>query len=177
MGESEDNCSSMKFVLFVPVVTVVNFLIKAISSVFFIGYLPLVPGSFGSLAAVGLVYLLKATNSPTYFLSTFCIFVLGLLTCGRMENLSGKKDPGCIVIDEVAGMLIALSFMPVNLKVVFLGFFIFRILDTLKPYPAGRLQHLRGSAGVMMDDLIAGIYTNIVLLVILKLAAFCVAVS
>jgi phosphatidylglycerophosphatase A len=89
-----------------------------------------------------------------------------------MERFSGKKDPGCIVIDEVAGMLIALSFMPLDLKIIFLGFLIFRILDTFKPYPAGRLQHLRGSLGVMADDLIAGIYTNIVLQVILKLASF-----
>ena len=150
-----------------------NFLVKAISSVLFIGYLPLLPGSFGSLAAVGLIYLLKVSNSGTYFIFTFCVIILGLLTSGRMEKLLDKKDPGCIVIDEVAGMLIALSFMPINKKTVFLAFFIFRILDMLKPYPAGRLQHLRGSLGVMTDDLIAGIYTNVVLLVILKLAAFC----
>ncbi|MDD5096885.1 MAG: phosphatidylglycerophosphatase A [Candidatus Omnitrophica bacterium] len=146
-----------------------NFFVKAISSVFFIGYLPLVPGTFGSLAAVGLIYLLKNSNSSVYFLSILAVFVLGLLTSGRMEKLLGKKDPGCIVIDEVAGMLIAFCFIPVNLKTIFLGFLIFRILDTLKPFPAGRLQHLRGSLGVMIDDLIAGIYTNIVLWVILKL--------
>jgi len=156
----------MKFVL------LRNFFIKAISSVFFIGYLPYAPGTFGSLAAVGLVCLLKTSNSPTYFLFTLAAVVLGLFTCGRMENLLDKKDPGCIVIDEVAGMFIALSFMPINLKILFLAFLIFRILDTLKPYPAGRLQHLRGSVGVMADDLIAGIYTNIVLLTILKLASF-----
>ncbi len=154
----------MKFVL------LRNFFIKAISSVFFIGYLPYVPGTFGSLAAVGLIYLLKNSNSSAYFLSILAVFVLGLLTCGRMEKLLGKKDPGCIVIDEVAGMFISLCFIPVNLKTIFLAFLIFRILDTLKPFPAGRLQHLRGSMGVMIDDLIAGIYTNIVLLVILKLA-------
>ncbi len=149
-----------------------NFLVKTVSSFFFIGYLPLIPGTFGSLAGAGLFYLLKASNSPAYFLFILCIVALGLLTGGRMERLSGKKDPGCIVIDEVAGMLIALSFMPLDLKIIFLGFLIFRILDTLKPYPAGRLQHLRGSVGVMADDLIAGIYTNIVLQAILKLASF-----
>ena len=156
----------MKFIL------LRNFFIKAISSVFFIGYLPLVPGSFGSLAALFPVYLLKTTNSASYFLFTLAVVVLGLLTCGRMEKLLGKKDPGCIVIDEVAGMLIAFCFIPVNLKTIFLAFLIFRILDTLKPFPAGRLQHLRGSAGVMVDDLIAAIYTNIVLLLILKFAVF-----
>jgi len=149
-----------------------NFLVKAISSFFFVGYLPAIPGSFGSLAGVGLFYLLKNSNSPVYFLFVLGVIALGLLTSGRMERLLGKKDPGCIVIDEVAGMLISLSFMPLDLRIVFLGFLIFRILDTLKPYPAGRLQNLRGSVGVMADDLIAGIYTNIVLQVILKLAFF-----
>jgi len=69
-------------------------------------------------------------------------------------------------------MLVALSFKPADLKVVVLAFLIFRILDTLKPYPAGRLQNLHGAIGVMADDLIAGIYTNIVLLVILRLIVF-----
>lgn len=157
----------MKFILLLPIR---NFLVKAISSFFFIGYLSLIPGTLGSLAGAGLFYLFKTSNSPAYFLFIFCMIALGLLTSGRMERLSGKKDPGCIVIDEVAGMLIALSFIPPDLKIIFLGFLIFRILDTLKPYPSGRLQHLRGSLGVMADDLIAGIYTNIVLQVILRLA-------
>ena len=149
-----------------------SFLIKAAGSFFFIGYLPLIPGTFGSLAGVGLFYLLQTGNPENYFLFTFFLIILGLFVSGRMERLLGKNDPGCIVIDEVAGMLVALSFMPLSPRIIFLGFLIFRILDTLKPYPAGRLQHLRGSVGVMADDLIAGIYTNIVLQVILKLAYF-----
>jgi phosphatidylglycerophosphatase A len=104
-----------------------------------------------------------------YFLFIFGIVVLGLATCGRMEKLLNKKDPGCIVIDEVAGMLLALSFIPYDFKIIFLAFLIFRILDTLKPFPAARLQNLPGAVGVMGDDLVAGIYTNIVLLLILRL--------
>ena len=146
-----------------------DFLIKAVSTGFFIGYLPLVPGTFGSIVGVGLFYLLKGAAPLTYFLFIFGIIALGLITCGRMEKLLNKKDPGCIVIDEVAGMLIALSFMPDDFKIIFLAFLIFRILDTLKPYPAARLENRRGALGVMGDDLIAGIYTNIVLLLILKL--------
>ena len=149
-----------------------NFLIKCISSFFFIGYLPLMPGTFGSLAGVGLFYLLQTGNPATYFLFIFCIILLGWIVSGRMEEQLGKKDPGCIVIDEVAGMLITLSFMPADLKIVCLGFLFFRILDTLKPYPAGRLQYLSGSTGVMIDDLIAGLYANILLQVVLKLASF-----
>ncbi len=149
-----------------------NFLVKATASVFFIGYLPFAPGTFGSLAGVGLFYLLNGSSQLPYFVCIACVSVLGMITCGRVEKLLNKKDPSCIVIDEVMGMLIALSFMPADLKIVFLAFLIFRILDTLKPYPIGRIQNIRGAYGVMGDDLIAGIYTNIVLQVILKLAAF-----
>jgi phosphatidylglycerophosphatase A len=146
-----------------------DFLVKAISTVFFIGYLPLIPGTFGSIAGVGLFCLLKSTAWVTYFLFILGIILLGLITSGRTEKLLNKKDPGCIVIDEVVGMLIALSFIPDDFRIIFLAFLIFRILDTLKPFPAGRLQHLRGSVGVLADDIIAGIYTNIVLLLILRL--------
>ena len=139
------------------------------STVFFIGYLPLIPGTFGSIAGVGLFYLLKTVNPVTYFLFILGIIILGLATSGQTEKILNKKDPGCIVIDEVAGMLIALSFIPYDFKIIFLAFLIFRILDTLKPFPAGRLQYLHGSVGVLADDIIAGIYTNIVLLLILKL--------
>ena len=86
-----------------------------------------------------------------------------------MEKLLNKKDPGCVVIDEVMGMLVALSFLPVEPRIVFLAFLMFRILDTLKPYPAGKLQDMHGAIGVMGDDLVAGIYANIVLQIILRL--------
>ncbi|MFH0917961.1 MAG: phosphatidylglycerophosphatase A [Candidatus Omnitrophota bacterium] len=147
-----------------------DFLFKAVSTVFFIGYLPLVPGTFGSLAGVGLFYLLTGISTGGYFLFILGIIALGLITSGRTEKLLNKKDPGCIVIDEVAGMLLALSFVPYDFKIIFLGFLIFRILDTLKPFPAGRLQNRQGAFGIMGDDLVAGIYTNIVLQVILRLA-------
>jgi len=148
---------------------VIDFLACATSSVLFIGYLPLAPGTFGSIAGIGIFYLLKDTTFLAYCAFLLAIIVLGLASSGRTERLLNKKDPGCIVIDEVAGMLIALSFMPFDFKIIFLGFIIFRILDTLKPFPAARFEHLPGAWGIMTDDLIAGIYTNIVLLLILKL--------
>jgi len=94
----------------------VDFLVKAVSTVFFIGYLPLVPGTFGSIFGVGVFFLLKGVAALTYFLFIIGMIALGLITSGRTERLVNKKDPGCIVIDEVAGMLIALSFMPHDLK-------------------------------------------------------------
>jgi len=146
-----------------------NFLVKTISTFFFVGYLPLIPGTFGSIAGIGIFYLLNGISWPGYFLFIFCLMALGLLTSGRMEKLLNKKDPGCVVIDEVMGMLIALSFLPVEPKIVILAFLMFRILDTLKPYPAGKLQDMHGAIGVMGDDLVAGIYANIVLQIILRL--------
>ena len=145
-----------------------NLLIKAISTFFFVGYLPLIPGTFGSIAGIGIFYLLNGSSWFSYPLFVLCIIVLGLLTSGRMEELLNKKDPGCIVIDEVMGMLIALSFLPPDPKIIILAFLMFRILDTLKPYPAGRLQNMHGAIGVMGDDLVAGIYANIVLQIILN---------
>jgi phosphatidylglycerophosphatase A len=144
-----------------------DYLIKTSSTVFFTGNLPLMPGTFGSAVGVGVFYLLKGVTPAIYFGVLFGVIVLGLITSGRMEKLLNKKDPGCIVIDEVAGMLLAFSFMPFDPKVIILGFLFFRILDTLKPYPAGRLQNCHGAVGVMGDDLVAGIYTNIVLQLIL----------
>jgi phosphatidylglycerophosphatase A len=118
-----------------------------------------------------LFYLINDSYSWFYLFSILCVISLGLLTCGRAEKLLNKKDPRRIVIDEVAGMLIALSFMPMDLRIIILGFIIFRILDTLKPFPLERLQYMQGAIGIMADDLVAGIYTNIVLQAILKLAS------
>ncbi|MDD5408559.1 MAG: phosphatidylglycerophosphatase A [Candidatus Omnitrophica bacterium] len=146
-----------------------SFLVRIISTFFFIGYLPLIPGTFGSIAGVGIFCLFGGSNWPLYFIFVFCVMVLGLLTSGQAEQLLKRKDPGCIVIDEVMGMLIALSFIPPEPKIIVLAFLIFRILDTLKPYPAGRLQNMHGAIGVMGDDLVAGIYANIVLQLILRL--------
>lgn len=144
-------------------------LVKIISTFFFIGYLPLIPGTFGSIAGVGIFYLLGSSSSAAYFLFIICLITLGLLTSGRTEKLLGRKDPGCIVIDEVMGMLVSLSFIPHEPGMVFLAFLIFRIFDTLKPFPASKLQGLHGSLGVVGDDFVAGVYTNAVLQIILRL--------
>jgi phosphatidylglycerophosphatase A len=147
-----------------------GFVNKAVVSVFFIGYLPLIPGTFGSLAGVGLFYLVGQLNSFVYFLSLVVVILLGLSLSGGAEKLFNKKDPSRVVIDEVAGMLIALAFMPLDLRIIVLGFILFRIFDTIKPYPADKIQNLHGAVGIMADDIIAGIYTNIVLQVVLNLA-------
>ena len=141
-----------------------------ISSFFYVGYLPLVPGTFGSLAGL-LVYYFIYSNTVIFIFVTFFITAAGFLFSGRAERALNKKDSRHIVIDEVSGMLISLLFLPFNATTVILAFFIFRLLDTLKPYPADRLQKLNGSAGIMSDDIVAGLYTNIVLQLGLRLAS------
>ena len=146
-------------------------LIKISSTFFYAGFLPFVPGTFGSLAGV-IVYFLVNSNNFVYWLVTSLMVVLGFLVSGPAEDIFGVKDARYIVIDEVAGMLLSLLFLPFDIKLVIIGFFIFRLMDTLKPFPAGRLQSLKGSAGVMLDDIIAAVYTNIILQVAWRLASF-----
>lgn len=143
-----------------------------ISSFFYIGYLPLVPGTFGSLAGLGLIYILR-NNSPSAYLTTgLAITLLGFLVSGKAEKALGKKDCRYIVIDEVAGIFLSLAFLPCGGPQVFIaGFILFRLLDTFKPYPAGSFEKMPGSSGIMSDDLVAGAYTNIILQVVLRLAS------
>ena len=148
-----------------------NFAIKALSTFFYIGYLPLIPGTFGSLAGLGIFYLIKG-NSFVYILSTVSLTALGFLITAQAERVFNKKDARCIVIDEVSGMLLSLAFIPYSLKLAVIGFIIFRILDALKPFPAGRVENFQGSSGIMGDDIIAGLYTNIILQVLLRVVSF-----
>lgn len=148
-----------------------NFFIKATSTFLFAGYFPLIPGTFASFVGV-LLYLLIKNNLALYIVVTIILTILGFLTSGEAEKIYKKKDPRCIVIDEVCGMLLALLFLPYSIKLVIAGFFIFRLLDVVKPYPAYGIQDLKGSMGVMSDDLVAGFYTNIVLQIVVRLASF-----
>jgi len=149
-------------------------LIKIISTFFYVGYLPLIPGTFGSIAGLVIYYLVK-DSLPVYLITTGILIFLGFITSDSIEKSLEKKDPSCVVIDEVSGMMLSLLFIPFNLKLVIVGFFLFRLFDTLKPYPAGRFEKLRGGLGIMSDDLIAGLYTNLVLQIALKFASFWVS--
>ena len=148
-----------------------NHIIKIISTFFYIGYLPFIPGTFGSLAAIFLFCIIR-DSTAVYLLFTCLLMILGFLTSGEAERIMNKKDPGCIVIDEVSGMFIGLLFLPYyDFNILTAAFLLFRIFDTVKPYPAWRLQKLKGSIGVMSDDIIAGIYTNIVLQAVFRCAS------
>ncbi len=135
------------------------------------GYLPFTPGTFGSLAAIAVYYLIKS-SIVIYILIILLLAVLGFLAAGQAERMFNTKDPKYVVIDEVVGMLLSLLFLPYDLKVVIMGFFVFRLMDTLKPYPIGLIERLKGGKGIMGDDIMAGIYTNIILQSVLRLVSF-----
>lgn len=147
-------------------------IIKALSSFFYVGHLPLIPGTFASIVGAYLFYLVK-DSAGLYLSISAALLILGFWVSAKAEEVFAIKDPKYVVIDEVSGIFLSLLFMPYyDLKVIFCAFLLFRILDTLKPYPVWAMQRLKGSAGIMLDDIIAGIYANIVLQVVLRLASF-----
>lgn len=147
-----------------------DFLTRITATFFYVGYLPFVPGTFGSIAGLALYFFLKG-NNVLYLSVLLLVIFLGFISCGRAEKTFGIKDPKYAVIDEVAGMLISLMFVPYDIKWVVIGFLVFRLIDTLKPFPANRFQRMHGSLGIMGDDIVAGIYSNIVLQVVLRLTS------
>ena len=148
-----------------------NFLVKTLSTFFYVGFLPLIPGTFASLIGVAIFYLTRGNFWPMILL-TALIIILGFAVSGEAERMFNKKDAKYIVIDEVGGMLLSLMFLPFNIKFVIIAFVLFRLLDILKPYPANRIQELKGSIGIMGDDIVAGLYTNLIISVALKVGFF-----
>lgn len=126
--------------------------------------MPVAPGTWGS--AVGLLVFWALLRLPVWPLvvTVVAIVFLSCWIADLAEGLLGAKDPQIIVIDEVAGMLVTLLFLPVNWQVALAGFFFFRLFDIWKPFPARWLQdHLPGGWGVVGDDIMAGVYANLVL--------------
>ena len=135
----------------------------------YVGFIPIAPGTFGS--AVGLlVYAgIRATDSWLLEAAVLAVTLLaGIWAADRLERQLGK-DPSAVVIDEVLGMLVTLAFLDVNVTGAIVGFFLFRVLDVIKPPPAARLENLHGGPGIMFDDLMAGLYGHVVMRVSIAL--------
>ncbi len=141
--------------------------VELITSFFYLGHSPFMPGTMGSLGGL-ILYFIVRNNDILFAFSILSLFTLGVLFAGEAEKVYRRKDPAMIVIDEACGMLLALFFVPFNLYSVILGFFLFRIFDILKPPPARRLEKLTGSLGIMFDDIVAALYTNIILQIIFR---------
>ena len=114
------------------------------------------------MAAVGL-WLIPFSRLGL-FATLFVVIAVGTWASHHVELALGRKDPGLIVIDEVAGMMVSVALVPRSLSVLVCAFFLFRLFDIWKPFPARESQALRGGAGVMVDDLIAGVYALVVIM-------------
>lgn len=143
--------------------------IKLLATWFYIGEMPAAPGTLASVAGA-LMAVILAPSIMLYGGVLVAITVLGFQVAGRMEALTGRKDPGCIVIDEVAGMMVAMMFVPLTPVTVITAFLLFRAFDMFKIYPVNKLEQIEGAAGIMIDDLFAGLYTNIVMQVAVRWA-------
>jgi phosphatidylglycerophosphatase A len=143
--------------------SVVDRLAFAIASGGGAGYSPVASGTAGSLVTLVGLWLI-----PFTLLSLACtlgaVTALGIWAASRVEGVLGTKDPGVIVIDEVAGMILSVLLLPRTLPVLIAAFLLFRLFDIWKPFPARQSQRLGGGLGVMVDDLIAGAYTLLLLM-------------
>ena len=163
-----------------------------------VGYLPLAPGTWGSLVGIGVYALVRGAAMKLMFdagagrnfnllhvyygvlavelVAIIVITLAGIWAASRTEKLSGRKDPGKVVIDEVAGQFIALMPVPYLLGTAWwsaiLAFVLFRFFDIVKPYPARKLESLEAGLGIMADDIVAGVYAATVVAVAVVISWF-----
>jgi phosphatidylglycerophosphatase A len=136
-----------------------------LASVFGAGYAPVASGTVGSLVTVVAIWLLPLTRLRIA-VALVVVTLIGIWAGSRVERVLGRKDPGVIVIDEVAGMLLSVILLPLppTIPVLITAFLLFRLFDIWKPFPARESQALTGGVGVMVDDLIAGVYALVLVL-------------
>lgn len=139
----------------------IPFFTDLIATGFFTGKMPFMPGTFGSLAAIPLGYAASFFAWPVKAAVFIFIFFAGVAVSDRFEKISGLRDPGCIVIDEIAGLLLVYIIFPFTPLYVICGFLLFRVFDIIKPLPICYLEKLPGGWGIMADDIGAAIYAAI----------------
>ena len=138
-------------------------ILKNIATLGFIGYLPVAPGTWGTLTALLLVVFWQPTDAA-HLVVTLVVSVIGIIAADSAERTIGQKDSGHIIIDEVAGYLVAGFYLPNTIFSCIAAFFLFRLFDILKPQPIRTVEKLlKGGFGVMADDIVAGLMTNAVI--------------
>jgi len=139
----------------------------AIASALYIGFIPGMPGTYASVVTTLAFWLVCGLSNgciPSVHLSSVCLItVVGVLTASKVSRDTGIEDPSLIVIDEVAGQLLTFLFLPVTAVNLILGTVAFRLFDIWKPFPVRNMESLKGGTGIMADDLMAGIYANLLL--------------
>ena len=138
-----------------------------IASVAYLGYIPVASGTFGSLAAIPLFWVFDAFAKTSIVVTLLAFAALVACACwiaDKADAYLNEHDSHKIVIDEVAGYVAAILFVPLTWQTALAAFFIFRVLDVVKPFPAGYIDaNLPGGAGVVLDDVVSGLYSNLLL--------------
>ena len=140
----------------------INSFEKFIGSGFFTGYFPVASGTVGSLAAI-VIYLIPGFEKLFVIIPATLVIVFYGIYIGTKFEAEYGKDPAQCTIDEVAGTWISLIALPKTFGIIIAAFFLWRILDIIKPPPARNLERLKGGLGIMIDDVISGIYTLIIM--------------
>jgi phosphatidylglycerophosphatase A len=131
------------------------------------GFVPVMPGTAGTAAGVVLFFILSPLSLSLYLLTTVAFIFISIWNAHQAALYLQVKDPPQIVIDEIAGYLVTMASFPFTWPYVAAGFIIFRVFDIIKPYPAGWIDRkVAGGYGIVLDDVAAGIYANVVLQII-----------
>jgi phosphatidylglycerophosphatase A len=142
-----------------------RFSIRLIASGFFSGHIPFAPGTMGTIAAIPL-YLLLVGNLQRWWYAgaVLALTLVAIWISGLAEKIYGRKDPPQVVIDEIAGFMLTMTAVPPRALYIVMGFILFRVFDILKPQPAAWINdRVRGGSGIVLDDIVAGLYANIIL--------------
>ena len=147
-------------------------LIDMLATGFYMGKIPFMTGTCGSLVAIPAGFL--CTFLPVYgkFAVFAFIFLSGVYVSGRYSLISGIEDPGCGVIDEVAGLLLFYIIFPFKLIYILAGFILFRFFDILKPFPVNFFDRIKNGWGIMLDDIAAGLYAAAVWFIVIKILEY-----
>ena len=135
-----------------------------IATGFYTGNIPWAPGTFGTLPGLFVCFFLSRMPLAVSILLVAALIGLAIWIAGEAEKMLGQQDPGCIVIDEIAGMAVTLLAIPFSLQTAIAGFLLFRFFDVIKPPPIRTIDRkVHGGVGIVMDDVIAGVFANLVL--------------
>lgn len=133
-----------------------------------LGYVPVAPGTFGTLAGIPAFYLLAPLSPAAFAAAWVALLITACWICGAAGRYLGVVDDGRIVIDELAGYLVTVAFLPFSWTSALLGFVFFRIFDVLKPPPASWFdRRMKNGVGVVLDDVAAGVYAALALRLVL----------
>ncbi len=142
-----------------------NRLITFLTSFFYLGYAPFASGTIGTIGALPLYYFMfKDLTNVQYILGVIVLTALCIYLSSRAVHIYNNNDPKEVVLDEVVGYLVAMAFIEPTAANIIIGFILFRLFDITKIFPVNRFESLKGGYGIVMDDVAAGIYANLILI-------------